>query len=54
MNKTSFLAVLTVAALLVGGSTSTCFAASAHNSQAGANGPSNVDAPTRTASAAHG
>ena len=54
MNKASFLAILTVAALLVGASTSTSFAASAHNSQAGGNGPSNVDAPTWAASAAHG
>lgn len=54
MIKTSFLTLVTAATLLVSVLAVPSYAASAHNSQAGANGPSNVNAPIRTTSTAHG
>ncbi len=45
MRKSSLFTMVTVATLLMSGSFAPSFAATAHNSQAGADGPSNVDAP---------
>ena len=49
MNKAFVLALVAAATILASGLTTTSYAASAHNSQAGSNGPSNVNAPTKNA-----
>ena len=54
MIRTSFFTLVTAVTLLVSVLALPSYAASAHNSQAGADGPSNVNAPTRTTNTAHG
>ncbi|MGI3899523.1 MAG: hypothetical protein ACRYGP_30610 [Janthinobacterium lividum] len=54
MLKTSLFTLVTAATILVSVLAAPSYAASAHNSQAGANGPSNVNAPIRITNTAHG